>query len=328
MAARPEEKLIETIDRQPWLEALSKTVQEAVQKLYSAGGPAAMRVRDFLHGVWLGHPLHAVLTDVTIGAYLFGMAFDLLEMAGVRLAGRRSGPAGAARSVLARAGAEISPAGQAADTVLQIGAASAGLTALTGVTDWQHTIGSARRVGMAHALLNSGALAFILLSLLARKGGQRSQGRALAFGGYLLSLGAAYLGGHLAYGYRIGMNHAPVDGLPAEYKPVIAETELPDGRPVKAWMDEIPLVLVRRGGQVFALADRCAHMGGPLSEGQFHEDRSITCPWHCSTFSMEDGRVLQGPSVYTQPCFETRILNGQVEVRLKSNSNVRSVSEQ
>jgi hypothetical protein len=41
----------------------------------------------------------------------------------------------------------------------------------------------------------------------------------------------------------------------------------------------------------------------------------IQCPWHGSRFSIRDGHVVDGPAVHPQPCLETRIRNGQVEVR-------------
>jgi nitrite reductase/ring-hydroxylating ferredoxin subunit len=42
---------------------------------------------------------------------------------------------------------------------------------------------------------------------------------------------------------------------------------------------------------------------------------SIQCPWHRSRFALEDGRVLDGPAVHPQPCLETRVRNGRIEVR-------------
>ncbi len=38
------------------------------------------RIADILHGVWLGHPLHPLLTDVTIGAWTFASLFDALSI--------------------------------------------------------------------------------------------------------------------------------------------------------------------------------------------------------------------------------------------------------
>ena len=78
--------------------------------------------------------------------------------------------------------------------------------------------------------------------------------------------------------------------------------------------DGIPVMLVRDGGAVHALSDRCAHRGGPLHEGEI-EDGCVRCPLHGSMFRLRDGSVIQGPSPYPQPVWETRLREGRIEVR-------------
>jgi hypothetical protein len=39
-------------------------------------------LQNVLHGTVLGHPLHAVITDVPIGAWTVTAALDLCELAG------------------------------------------------------------------------------------------------------------------------------------------------------------------------------------------------------------------------------------------------------
>src|SRR6185437_5585064 len=59
-------ELLETmnvIEDQEWLEAPSATVAEAVSKLLTQPGGRPTPLSDFLNGVWLGHPLHPLLTD-------------------------------------------------------------------------------------------------------------------------------------------------------------------------------------------------------------------------------------------------------------------------
>jgi nitrite reductase/ring-hydroxylating ferredoxin subunit len=76
----------------------------------------------------------------------------------------------------------------------------------------------------------------------------------------------------------------------------------------------MPVLLVRKGQRIYAIAETCSHLGGPLSEGTL-EDLSVRCPWHGSRFSLEDGRVLEGPSVHVQPILDVRVRDGRVEVR-------------
>ena len=68
------------------------------------------------------------------------------------------------------------------------------------------------------------------------------------------------------------------------------------------------------GGEVHALAHTCSHQGGPLSEGKLEGD-VVQCPWHGSRFSIKDGSVVDGPATFPQPCFETRVRDGKIEVR-------------
>ena len=58
----------------------------------------------------------------------------------------------------------------------------------------------------------------------------------------------------------------------------------------------------------------CSHLGGPLSEGKLDGD-IVQCPWHGSRFSVKDGSVVDGPATFSQPCLETRVSNGQIEMR-------------
>ena len=37
-------------------------------------------IKDFLHGKWLGHSLHAVLSDVPIGVFTLAVVFDIFNL--------------------------------------------------------------------------------------------------------------------------------------------------------------------------------------------------------------------------------------------------------
>ncbi|MGE5601855.1 MAG: hypothetical protein ACM30E_02320, partial [Nitrososphaerales archaeon] len=60
---------VDQIVERPWLDKGADAVKTATRKFFEAMGPAAVPVRNFLHGVWLGHPLHPVITDIVVGAY-------------------------------------------------------------------------------------------------------------------------------------------------------------------------------------------------------------------------------------------------------------------
>lgn len=72
---------------------------------------------------------------------------------------------------------------------------------------------------------------------------------------------------------------------------LVASAELPEGarRVVRAEGREV--LLLRQGGQVYAVAARCPHMGAPLERGELTEEGSIICPWHHSAFNVRTGDV-------------------------------------
>jgi nitrite reductase/ring-hydroxylating ferredoxin subunit/uncharacterized membrane protein len=273
---------------QPVEEKLQKLLDKA---LYANGRPSAQKIRTFLNGTWLGEPLHVVLTDVPIGAWTMAIIFDALD------------------SIRERR--EFS---RAADTSVAIGLMGAAGAAVTGLTDWSDVDPPARRVGLIHGLLNLGVTAFFTTSLILRRKKLRAAGRVSAVLGYSLMTVAAHLGGKLVYEHRVGVDRTAGEKFPEDFVAVMAELQLAENTPTRAMHDGVPILLVRRGPKIFAMAETCSHFSGPLAEGKLVGD-SIECPYHASRFALEDGRVLNGPAVHPQPCLEVRVRNGQVEVR-------------
>jgi nitrite reductase/ring-hydroxylating ferredoxin subunit/uncharacterized membrane protein len=280
-------------------EVADQPVDEKLQKLldralYCDGHPAAQQLRNFLNGTWLGEPLHVVLTDVPVGAWTVAMACDALDLAFER-----------------REFALL------ADTSIAIGILGAAGAAVTGLTDWSDVDPPARRLGFIHGLLNLGGTALFVTSLLLRKRRARSSGRIVGALGYAVMAFAAHLGGKMVYEQRVGVDRTAGQEFPDEFVAVMAEANLTEGQPTRAMYRGTPILLVRRGDRLFAMADTCTHFSGPLSEGKLEGD-SIVCPYHFSRFALRDGRVINGPAVHAQPCLEVRARNGQIEVRKPS----------
>ena len=205
----------------------------------------------------------------------------------------------------------------AADTSIAIGVVGAAGAAATGMTDWSDVDPPARRLGFIHGLLNLSGTALFVTSLLLRRKKSRSGGRIVGALGYAAMAYAAHLGGKMVYEHRVGVDRTDGQVFPDEFVAVLAEPTLADDKPVRAMHQGVPILLVRRGGRLFAMADTCSHFSGPLSEGKLEGD-SIVCPYHFSRFALEDGQVLDGPAVHPQPCLEVRTRNGQIEVRRAS----------
>ena len=287
------EALIKTVERQEVLDQLSDKIQPLVSNAFESTGPAGREVKNFLHGTWLGHPLHPALTDVPLGAWTAALTLDAMET----ISGRKELGAGA-------------------DAAIAVGLVGAAGAAVTGLTDWSETNGRARKVGLLHGLLNVGATALYATSLVLRRKDMRGAGRGFAMLGYAVSSTAAYLGGHLVFSEQIGVNHAAAQELPKEFVPVLADAELRESEMKRVDAGGVPVLLVRREGEVCALANTCSHLGGPLAEGKLEGD-VVQCPWHGSRFNVRDGSVVDGPATFPQPCFEARVREGQIEVRSK-----------
>jgi nitrite reductase/ring-hydroxylating ferredoxin subunit/uncharacterized membrane protein len=283
--------IVDALGKQGWLEPLANGLQQAVGSAFTAAGPGGLAAKDFLHGVWLGHPLHPVLTDVPLGAWTVALVLDALES----LSGRD----------------ELGPG---ADAAVAVGLAGAVGAAATGLTDWHDTDDPARRVGLVHGLLNTGAALLYTASLLNRRGGNRAAGRGYAALGYAVVAASAYLGGDLVFQQRIGVDHAADAQPPEDWTPVYAAPDLPTDTPRGVEVNGMQVVLVRQGTEVYALDAVCSHLGGPLAEGHVEGD-GLVCPWHGSRFRLTDGHVLNGPATFPAPCLQTRVRNGQIEVR-------------
>lgn len=290
-----ENSILAFIDKQDWAQPGIEKSAEFIKDSFAAAGPAGQTAKNALHGVWLGHPLHPSITDVPVGSWTVAAALDLMEIRG------------------------DSQYTAGADFAVLLGLLTSVPAALSGLTDWSETHGKPQRLGAAHGLLNMGAAAAYAGSLAARKSERRGLGRALGFFGFGLVLASAYLGGELSYSQKIGVNHAPEPDkeLPEDFTPAIAESELTLGKPVKVTVRGTDVMILKTSSAIYALAEKCAHLGGPLHEGTVEGD-SIVCPWHGSRFCLKNGHVEDGPATHNQPVLDVKVEGGQVLVKARA----------
>lgn len=282
-------EIAQAIGSQAWLDNAAKPLEKTVEKAFP--GETGRTIKDGLHGRWLGHPLHPVLTDVPIGAWMMAQVFDALGAA------RRSGAYDDAARVCITTGL--------------VGALGA---AVTGLADWSDTGRDSRRIGFVHGMVNIAATSLFLTSVILRRRQKTAGAVAASSTGFAVAMAGAYLGGTLVYQREIGPHHALDWNAPDEFTRAIADSDVPEGSRRKVRVGDVDVVIGRHQGKLFALAERCAHQGGPLSEGDL-KDGTIVCPWHGSTFCTTSGELVNGPSVYDQPCYDARVSGGSVEIR-------------
>ena len=281
---------VETVGRQQWLDRPSYRFEHALTLVFAALGRRRERVVNVLHGTWLGHPLHPALTAVPTGAIATAVTLD-------------------AASVLPGQSAMR----DAARLALGVGIVGSLGAAVTGATDWQHTHGQDRRIGIVHGLLNTVATGFYAVSWWDRRRGRAFRGMAGSALGYGLTMASGYLGGWLVYGSGVGVDRSGPRLEVADWTPVLAVTAL-NGRPQRVQIDGVGVVLHPDGETVLAVGEYCPHLGAPMSDGWVDRGR-VVCPWHGSRFECQSGQVLKGPATSSLPSYPTRIRDGIVEVR-------------
>jgi nitrite reductase/ring-hydroxylating ferredoxin subunit/uncharacterized membrane protein len=267
------------------LDEPAKVIGKSVRDVVPAGP-----VKDALSGVWLGHALHPLLTDLPIGSYTSAVLLDWLG-------GRDGEPA--------------------ADRLIGLGILFTLPTAATGMTEWADSEAgdpAVRRVGLIHAALNVGATLLFGASLASRRRGARGSGKLLALAGAGVLGASGHLGGHLSYAEGVGVDQTAFEEPPEDWTPALRDAELPEGESRYAEVGGVGVLVARHQGAVYALSNRCVHRGGPLDEGELH-DGCVTCPLHKSTFRLEDGSVVRGPAAYPQPRWEARVRDGVIELK-------------
>jgi nitrite reductase/ring-hydroxylating ferredoxin subunit len=94
--------------------------------------------------------------------------------------------------------------------------------------------------------------------------------------------------------------------------------ELPEGRAHRVTVDGIEAFVVRSGEAIYALGLRCSHQGAPLDRGTLRltgTPLTVTCPAHGSMFDLTSGGVRRGLAMHPVHAFESRVLDGAVELR-------------
>jgi len=81
------------------------------------------------------------------------------------------------------------------------------------------------------------------------------------------------------------------------------ETEkLPEGEMLLGHAFGEPVLVARRGDELFAIGATCTHYGGPLAEGLM-VDCTVRCPWHHARFDLRTGEAIAAPALNDVSCY-------------------------
>src|SRR6266446_8315633 len=107
------------------------------------------------------------------------------------------------------------------------------------------------------------------------------------------------------------------NGVPKpDFRNGFSVRDLPDGGMVLGQVDAEDVVLVRRGGEFFAVGASCTHYHGPLSDGLVVGD-TLRCPWHHACFSLRTGEALRAPALDPISCWRVERVDDKAFVREK-----------
>jgi|SRR5690625_3037503 len=286
---------IDKLEYAKWLDPLVNVVETVAKKVIRP-----QWIRDILHGVPQGHPLHPPLVQVPLGAWLSAGILDALP------------------------GTQ-----EQAKLLIGVGTIAATPAAAAGYTDFTELHEQQKRTTIVHSALLVSTTALYAASWWARHQGNHRRGKQLSYIGLATAGMGGFLGGVLSFRQASGVNHTEdvFHRMSPGWHSIGRLEDFTQGKLQKSQVGQVPVTVYRyrNGGsessdQILVLADACSHLSGPLSEGTLLDSNTdspcVQCPWHGSVFSLRDGQVMRGPATARQPSFDTRIQNGVVEACL------------
>lgn len=90
-------------------------------------------------------------------------------------------------------------------------------------------------------------------------------------------------------------------------------TELADGGMLVGHAQGKPVLVARRGEEVFAVGAYCTHYGAPLVDGLIVGD-TVRCPWHHACFSLRTGEAVCAPALNPVARWITEQRDGMIYV--------------
>ena len=99
----------------------------------------------------------------------------------------------------------------------------------------------------------------------------------------------------------------------------VALSAIGDGAMLLGHAHGEPALLVRHGGELFAIGAACTHYGAPLADGLL-VDETVRCPWHHACFSLRTGEALRPPALDPVSCWHVEQRDGTAYVGTKIES--------
>jgi 3-phenylpropionate/trans-cinnamate dioxygenase ferredoxin subunit len=103
-----------------------------------------------------------------------------------------------------------------------------------------------------------------------------------------------------------------------EWTYVMDEKQLPDNVMTVVFPRGIAVLLVKTGGRIYAVSNKCAHMGCTLSRGSLG-GFIVECPCHEWTFDIRTGAFITANEIKI-PTYECKAENGKIFVNIRGTA--------
>lgn len=93
------------------------------------------------------------------------------------------------------------------------------------------------------------------------------------------------------------------------------ESQLPEKMMKVVFPYGLPVLLVKSSGKIYAISNKCAHMGCTLSRGQL-VGLTVKCPCHEWMFNLETGGFVTAGEIKI-PVYESKVEGHKIFVKIQ-----------
>ena len=80
-------------------------------------------------------------------------------------------------------------------------------------------------------------------------------------------------------------------------------------------VDGKEILIAKTGTQIFAIGNKCTHMGCKVSGGKL-EGETVRCPCHGSMFNIRTGEVVKGPAKNPEPSYPVTVKDDEIFIEI------------
>lgn len=104
------------------------------------------------------------------------------------------------------------------------------------------------------------------------------------------------------------------------WKTIANVSEIAENKCKDVSVGDVAVVLIKKGGKIFAHRNICTHMDYPLHEGEI-DGETIMCPLHGAKFDIETGAVRSMPAARGLHTFAVDIQGDEIRLDLEEIEN-------